>query len=221
MQQTAEQKADPAKEIREAYLVRATDAAWPTTSGRLNSIYHTLKRTLRSSGKRDRRPLIQQLLDIGHDWDVQYRVVLQDQASFDAWFFSQIESICRVPFAWKQAPKKGIPIVEHQHLSFGAAQKFLNLLLKDWWATSEQATELGVLCRNLHAPLDDIVVSFVSRARPALRVPSSVVYELDKQTYARLQEVINELSDELQVVLGCRYRLARVEFEQLVWGWIR
>jgi len=64
-------------------------------------------------------------------------------------------------------------------------------------------------------------VSFVSRARPALRVPSSVVYELDKQTYARLQEVINELSDELQVVLGCRYRLARVEFEQLVWGWIR
>ena len=126
-----------------------------------------------------------------------------------------------MPFAWSQAPKKGLPVVEHQHPSFGAAQKFLNLLLKDWWARSGQAAEIGALCRNLHAPLDDIVVRFVSRARPALRVPSWVLYELDKQTYAMLQEVLNEIPDELQVALGCGYKLARIEFEQLVWRWIR
>jgi len=40
------------------------------------------------------------------------------------------------------------------------------------------------------------VVKFVSRARPALSVPSSVVYELDQETYTRIQGVINELSDE-------------------------
>jgi hypothetical protein len=125
----------------------------------------------KKSEERDREPLIWQLLEIAHDWDRQCRVVLQDQAGFDAWFFSQIGLICRVPFAWKQAPKKGVPDVKHQHLSFGAAQKFLNLVLKDWWARSEQAVELGALCGHLHAPLDDIVVTFIKRARPALLVP--------------------------------------------------
>jgi hypothetical protein len=219
VQSTAEQETDPSTETRKAFLLRVPVAVWPMTSGRLDSIYSTLQRTFR--GERDLSPLIRQLLDIAHDWDGQCRVALEDQASFDVWFFSRIESICRVPFAWSQAPKKGIPVVEHQHPSFGTAQKFLNLILKDWWARSEQAAELGAPCRNLHAPLDDIVVSFVRRARPALRIPSSVVYELDELTYTRLQEVLNELSDELQAVLGCGYKLARIEFEQLVWGWIR
>jgi hypothetical protein len=204
-------------EIKRAYLLRAPQAAWPTTSSRLDEIYSTLQRTFR--GERDRGPLIHKLLDIAHEWDSQCIVVLQEQASFDAWLFSQIETICRVPFAWSQAPKKGV-VIEHQELSFGAAQKFLNLLLKDWWARSEQATKLGGLCSNLHAPLDDIVVKFIGRARPVQAVPSSVVYELDKATYIRLQGVINELSAELQHVLRCGCKLARIEFEQLVWGWI-
>lgn len=223
MQLTTEQKNfDPATAIRKAFLVRVTDAAWPMTTARLDSIFATVKRTLHltSSSERDHGPLNQQLLEIARDWDGQCRIVLQGQPSFDAWFFAQIELICRVSFAWKQKPKKGVA-VEHQHLSFGAAQKFLNLVLKDWWARSEQATELGALCCHLHAPLDDIVVSFVSRARPAQRVPSSVVYRLDKPTYISLQEVINELPDELQGVLGCGHKLTRIEFEQLVWGWIR
>ncbi|MGA8154527.1 MAG: hypothetical protein WB952_26520 [Terriglobales bacterium] len=219
VQSIAEQKTDPSTEIKKAYLLKFPVAVWPMTRTRLDKIYSTLQRTFR--GERDRSPLIRQLLDIAHDWDGQCWVALKDQASFDAWFFSQIESICRVPFAWSQAPKKGVPVVEHQHPSFDAAQKFLNLLLKDWWARSGQAAELGAQCSNLHAPLDDIVLSFVSRARPALRVPSSVVYELDKQTYATLQEVLYELPDELQMALGCGYKLVRIEFEQLVWGWIR
>jgi hypothetical protein len=53
MQPTTEQKIlDPATEIRKVY-VRETDAAWPMTSVRLDSIYNTVKRTLRSSGVRD------------------------------------------------------------------------------------------------------------------------------------------------------------------------
>jgi hypothetical protein len=210
---------DLSGEIKRAYLLRAPQAAWPTTTLRLDDIYSTLQRTFR--GERDRGPLIQKLLDIAHEWDGQCVAVLQEQASFDAWLFSQIEAICRVPFTWSQAPKKGVPVIEHQELSFGAAQKFLNLLLKDWWARSEQAAKLGALCGNLHAPLDDVVVKFVSRARPALTVPSSVVYELDKDTYIHLQGVINELSGELQEALRCGCKLARIEFEQLVWGWIR
>jgi hypothetical protein len=223
VKQTIVDPVDPATEIKKAYLVRAKDAAWPITSWRLDSIFATVKRTLHltSSSERDHGPLNQQLLEIARDWDGQCRIVLQDQPSFDAWFFAQIELIMRVPFAWKQKPKKGVPDVKHQHLSFGAAQKFLNLVLKDWWARSEQADELGALCRHLHAPLDDIVVSFISRARPALRVPSSVFYRLDKPTYISLQESINELSDELQAVLGCGHKLTRIEFEQLIWGWIR
>jgi hypothetical protein len=216
---TAQQDVDLSGEIKKAYVLRAPDAAWPPTSSRLDNIYSTLQRALR--GERDRRPLIQKLLEIAHEWDGQCPVVLQEQESFDAWFFSQVESICRVPFTWSQAPKKGVPVIEHQQLSFGAAQKFLNLLLKDWWARSEQATQLGAMCDNLHAPHDDIVMEFVSRARPTLSVPSSVVYELDKETYVRLQGVINQLSDELQHALRCGCKLARIEFEQLVWGWIK
>src|SRR5208282_3413544 len=204
MESDVEQKIlDPATEIRSAYVVRATDAEWPMTSARLDSIFATVSRTLQltSSSGRDHGPLNQQLLEIASDWDSQCRVVLEDQANFNAWFFQQIELICRVPFAWRQAKKKGVA-VEHQRLSFGAAQKFLNLVLKDWWARSEQAAELGALCRHLHAPLDNIVVGFVSRARPKLRVPSSIVYRLDQQVYTELQKVINELTDELQAVLG-------------------
>jgi hypothetical protein len=109
----------------------------------------------------------------------------------------------------------------HEHLPFGAAQKFVNLLLKDWWALSKQEIELGSLCGNLHAPLEDIVVKFVKRARPTVAVPSSVAYELNKEMYVGLQEVIKELADELHSDLGCSRKLNRIEFEQLVWGWIR
>ena len=216
---TAEQSSDVSGEIKKAYLLRAPKVAWPSTLVSVDATYSSLQRAIR--GEHDRKPLIQKLLDTAHEWDRECLVVLPDQAAFDTWFFSQIELICQVPFAWSQAPKKDVAVVKHQQLSFGAAQKFLNLLLKDWWALSKQATELGPLCGNLHAPLDDIVVKFISRARPALTVPSSVVYELDKETYIHLQEVINELSDELQQVLRCGGKLARIEFEQLVWGWIR
>jgi hypothetical protein len=214
----AELEMSSATEIKRAFCQRVMQVAvWPMTLPRLDSIYSTLQRTFR--GERDRNPLLQQLLAVAHDWDRQCPVVLKNQTGFDEWFFSQIELICGVDFAWNQAPKKGV-VISHQHLSFGAAQKFLNLLLKDWWAKSEHAAELGALCGYLHAPLDDLVVSFISRARPALHVPSSVVYELDKPTYLRLQEVIIELSNELQAILRCRCKLTRIEFEQLVWGWI-
>lgn len=63
------------------------------------------------------------------------------------------------------------------------------------------------------------MVKFVARARPTLSVPSSVAYELDKETYIRLQGIINELANELHKDLGCSYKLVRIEFEQLVWGW--
>jgi hypothetical protein len=161
------------------------------------------------------------LLSIAHEWDKKCFLILPDQGTFEAWLFSQIDSICQVPFAWSQAPKKNTPVVMHEQLSFGAAQKFLNLLLRDWWALSKQATQLQRVCGNLHAPLDAIVMSFVQRARPSLSVPSSVAYDLNKETYVRLQEAIDELSNELQKDLRCGRKLTRIEFEQLVWGWIR
>ena len=210
---------DPSKAFKNAYLLRAQKAAWPSTATSADLAYSSLQRVF--LGERDRRPLIQKLLDTAQDWDRQCLVLLQDQTAFDAWLFSEIESICELPFAWSQKPKKDQAVVMHEHLSFGAAQKFVNLLLKDWWALSKQAIELGPLCGNLHAPLDDIVVKFVKRARPTVAVPSSVVYELNKGMYLRLQEVIIELAGELHSDLGCSRKLNRIEFEQLVWGWIR
>ena len=210
---------DSANVIRQAYLRKVPGAAWPMTARRLDSIYGTVQRVLRSPG--DRRPLLERLLATASEWGTRCSVVLQDQATFNAWLFQQFESLMDVPFAWKQAPRDGQDVA-HRHLSFGATQKFLNLVLKDWWARSGQATELAPLCRHLHAPLDDIVVSFVGRARPVPNgVPRSVVSDLDRPRYASLQRAIDELGDDLHVVLQCAYRPIRIEVEQLLWGWIR
>lgn len=126
---TAEQKSDVSGEIKKAYLRRAPKSAWPSTLISVDATYGSLQRAFR--GKPDRKPLIKKLLDTAHEWGRECLVILPDQAAFDTWFFSQIELICQVPFAWSQAPKMDVAAVEHQKLSFGAAQKFLNLLLKD------------------------------------------------------------------------------------------
>jgi len=136
---------DSANVIRQAYRRKVPGAAWPMTARRLDSIYGTVQRVLRSPG--DRRPLLERLLATASEWGTRCSVVLQDQATFNAWLFQQFESLMDVPFAWKQAPRDGQDVA-HRHLSFGATQKFLNLVLKDWWARSGQATELAPLCHS-------------------------------------------------------------------------
>jgi hypothetical protein len=192
------------------------------TKGRLPSIYGTIKLVILESPS-DKSGVYNQLLCSATEWDTQCSTLLTDQATFDKWFWKQVNRLLEVPFSWTQKRRKGEAIGRgHDYLSFGAAQKFLNLTLKDWWAISPKARELDRCCCYLHAPLDDITAPFVARALRWEKqdMVQSIVYDLDHDSYQRYQAGLQCLANDLHCLLGVTPKPRRIDVEQLIWGWI-
>lgn len=158
-------------------------------------------------------------MKLSADFNFQHSTVLQSQECFIAWHNSVTEQLMLVPFSWTDKSQKS-----HATLSLGAAQKMINLALKDWWAISPSAFTSN--CHFLHAPLDQIVYASVRRvfgALPSLKrkkgMPLSYIYNLKTADYyvyqTNIQAMAASLSASLKIPL-----LLRVEVDQLLWKWV-
>jgi hypothetical protein len=101
-------------------------------------------------------------------------------------------------------------------ITFGLGQKFINLMLKDWWCVSPQAESLDYSV--LHAPFDrvmwDKLWNLTRIDFPSLRQGGYYVY-LSRHDYDRYQQHL--LSAELRYALKIADPLTRIETEQSVW----
>jgi len=185
---------------------------WPMQAHRVNAIYGTMKRTIRQTQEEDKLNLKRQILLSANDFEVNCRQITRSQDDFDSWFNSQLRILQDVPFGWTDAGN-----YRRSTITFGLAQKFLNLTLKDWWCMSAASEELnyGVL----HAPFDRVMwdklwaltrIDFLS-----LKQGGYYVY-LSRSDYDKYQQHL--LSPQLWEKLGVKHPLKRIEVEQLVWG---
>lgn len=197
---------------KQYYAALDPKPVWPMQPHRVNAIYGTMKRTIRQSQDADKDRLKRQLLLIAHDFGANCRLVTKSQSDFDAWFDRQVHSLQSVPFAWTDAGMS-----RRSHITFGLAQKFINLMLKDWWCMSAEAEELN--CSVLHAPFDrimwDKLWALTRIDFPSLRQGGYYVY-LSRSDYDRYQQHL--LSAQLMKALNVEESLTRIEIEQMVWG---
>lgn len=185
---------------------------WPMDLHRLGAIYGTLARAIRGVGPRQKENLKEQLLDFADEFDRNCKCILSSQSSFDRWLDSQIATIQGTHFPWTDARWD-----RRTNIEFGTAQKFVNVMLKDWWCWCPEAEELD--CSFLHAPFDNIVsiqLTGLTRIRfPSLRQGGYYVH-LSRDDYDRYQEHL--VSAELRKALGLDQPLTRVEIDTLLWA---
>jgi hypothetical protein len=184
---------------------------WPMQPARLQAIYGTMQRTIRDASDQDKARLRQALAAIAGDFGARCRQLTGHQAYFDRWFDRQVTTLQRLPFRWRDAGGN-----DHAHLTFGLIQKFLNLMLKDWWCVSAEAEECNVSV--LHAPFDRVVWNrlwTLTRFQlPSLNQGGYSVY-LSRSDYDRYQQHL--LSAPLQRLLSPGRPLIRLEAEQALW----
>jgi len=189
----------------------------PLTSARANSIYNTIARPIRKPSLLQKNALLNQLVQSANFFATNAQPLLQNQNTFDQWFFGECNALTRVPFSWQQAPKNGLA-VSHQNITFGIAQKFLNLALKDWWASNK--IQGGNFNYNfLYAPLDSIVADAVVRYANAIAIPA-IYYNLTISQFQNYQVSLVNLGNQLSNALRFPQALNRIECEQLIWGWV-
>ncbi|MGH8655100.1 MAG: hypothetical protein ACREYE_24330 [Gammaproteobacteria bacterium] len=147
---------------------------------------------------------------------------LATQAAFDYWHSTALAAIMSVPFNWTHAHRNA-----HNTLPFGAAQKFVNLGLKDWWSLSPNGTNPATPIDRLHGPLDRTVYACTSRFCAQLRSlhngngsVRSYAYYLTPADYNTYQQHLQSLGVSVAAGLGISSPLKRIEVEQLLWGWI-
>ena len=109
-------------------------------------------------------------------------------------------------------------------VSFGGAQKLINLALKDWWALSPNSSTSN--CQYLHAPFDQIVYTTVRRTlgdlpslKGARNTVKSYIYNLNQNDYFTYQNNIESMSMMLSSALKIK-KLCRLEIDQLLWKWV-
>jgi len=185
---------------------------WPMQLHRVNAIYGTMKRTIRKSQEEDKANLKLSILSAANDFETNCQQIVSSHEDFDMWFDYQVLRLQEVPFAWRDARNIG-----RSGITFGLAQKFLNLTLKDWWCVSQAAQKLDYSA--LHAPFDRIMRDRLWKLTridfPSLRQGGYYVY-LSRSDYDRYQEHL--LSAQLWGKLTVAQPLKRIEVEQLVWG---
>jgi hypothetical protein len=206
---------------RKQYIA-LTVPAWPPNEGRMKMIYATIARPLRNPDPALKGNLLTAIQAELTAFDANYAVILFTQATFNDWFTSTAGRIMTIPFTWTDASGG-----THYTLPFGAAQKFLNLSLKDWWALSPNGTNPATLVDRLHGALDQIVYSCTSRychRLPSLQGPNGIdrsyVYNLTPADYLAYQGHLDAISVRLTTGLHLPGCPNRVEIEQLLWGWL-
>ena len=189
----------------------------PLTRPRANSIYNTIARPIRKPNPAQKITLLNQLVQSASFFATNAQSLLQNQNSFDQWFFSECNALIRIPFSWQQAPKNGVA-TSHQNITLGIAQKLLNLALKDWWATNKiQGNNFNY--NFLYAPLDSIVADAVSRYTTMTAI-SAPYYNLTVFQFQNYQASLMTLGNRLSNALRLPQALNRIECEQLIWGWV-
>ena len=195
---------------------------WPPNPARMNRIYATIARAIRGPNPAQKATLLNSIATELINFDTNYVTHLATQATYDAWHSAAVGRITGIPFSWADAGGTA-----HTTLSFGAAQKFLNLGMKDWWAVSPNGTHPGTPVDRLHGPLDQIVYTCTSRfcgTLPSLHGPRGIlrsyVAYLTAPDYQTYQNHLFSLGTRISAGLHLPRSLYRIEIEQLLWGWI-
>jgi len=210
--------------FRERYIqqiqLQQAEPRWPIDTRRARRIYGTIARTICKPDTSQKEDIIQQLIHASRFLDANHQTILQNQRSYSTWILDRIRSTMSVRFQWEQ--RSGQP---HTTLPFGAAQKLLNLVAKDWWALAQHPS--NQLSRFLHAPLDNIVYQAVSRRcgrLPSLVDPRggtrSYVYNLTREDYCTYRGWLQRMGNDLSSALGLAHSVTSVEVDQLMWGWV-
>jgi hypothetical protein len=178
---------------------------------RVGAIYSTMQRAIRDSTERDKGALFKQLLDTAADFDRNWKALTASQEAFDAWFNHQIETFQSMQFRWTDARK-----MPRTNITFGLCQKFINLMLKDWWSLKSE--QLGANCAVLHAPFDNVVWDKLSKLTrihfPSLSQGGYYVH-LSRADYDKYQAHL--ISLELARALGIPTGFHRIAVEQILW----
>lgn len=207
--------------FRARYIALARPA-WPPNSNRMNRIYATIARALRRPNPVHKAALLKAIAGETIAFDGACRMHLATQGAYDAWHAGAIARIMALPYDWTDAAGK-----VHHTLPFGAAQKFLNLCLKDWWALAPNGIKYASLVDRLHGPLDQIVYECTSRfvgKLPSLTgahgLTRSYVTYLTSADYRSYQGHLNAVATRLAAGLSLPRTPYRIEVEQLLWGWL-
>jgi len=206
---------------RKQYITLATPA-WPPNPQRMNSIYATIARAIHAPDHAQKTILLKAISHELVSFDLNCAAYLATQGDFDAWHSGAVAKITAIPFTWADAAGE-----VHATLSFGAAQKLLNLGLKDWWAIAPNGVNPGNLVDRLHGPLDQVVYACTSRfvgRLPSLHGPTGViklyVAYLSPADYLIYQGHLDIVAKRFSAGLHLSRAPHRIEIEQLLWGWI-
>jgi hypothetical protein len=204
--------------FKKAYI-SSFNQVFPMTPPRANEIYNSIARAMSGVCPSPKKHLFNEIITLSADFDARYSKVLHSQSSFDAWHEKAMNQLMSIPFSWLDKSQ-----VIHKTISLGAAQKLINLALKDWWALSPNS--LTSKCQFLHAPIDQVVYSSVRRVfgpLPSLKgkksIPSSYIYNLNHADYYSYQNNIQAMASSLSAALNIPL-LLRVEVDQLLWKWV-
>ena len=210
------------------YTNYVPSAVWPTNLYRINIVYNTMSRAVRDASDADKRLLFDSLLSIADEFHNNAVTLTKTQNSFDTWHRSNVSLLIELSFAWTDGSRG-----RHNHLTYGLAQKYLNLMLKDWWGCGAYGNlEYSVL----HAPFDNVVWNVLWGLRPRFDCPSlkrgSMYkgishwdsheeyrnYQAHLLSPALTQAVIREMQNRLRQVGLTQPPTTRIEMEQLVWS---
>ena len=213
--------------LRQEYMSYVSSAAWPTNLYRVGVVYNTMSRAIRNASEPAKRYLFDSLCAIGDEFQKNIPTIIRSQSTFDAWHADKIRDLKGISFNWTDGSGG-----RHTNLTLGLAQKFLNLMLKDWWATGA--------CGNcdysvLHAPFDNVVWNVLWELRPRFDCPSlksGSTYKgishwdsnLEYRSYqahllsaALSQDVMRQMRSRLRQFETEQPPATRIEMEQLLW----
>lgn len=214
--------------LQQEYTNYVPSAVWPTSIYRINIVYNTMSRAVRDASDADKRLLFDTLLRIGDEFRGSAATLTNTQNAFDLWHRGNVWLLTGLSFGWTDGSRG-----RHSHLTLGLAQKYLNLLLKDWWGCGAYGTlDYSVL----HAPFDNVVWKVLWELHPRFDCPSlkrGVSYkgishwdsDEEYRSYqahllspALNQAVMRQMQNRLRQVGLTQPPPTRIEMEQLVWS---
>ena len=214
--------------LQQEYTNYVASAVWPTNTYRINIVYNTMSRAVRDASDADKRLLFGSLLRIGDEFHNEAAALTQTQDAFDKWHSGNVLLLTGLPFDWTDGSHG-----RHTRLTLGLAQKYLNLMLKDWWGCGAHGDlDYSVL----HAPFDNVVWKVLWELHPRFDCPSLKRggaykgishwdsegeyrgYQAHLLSPALNQAVMRQLPNRLRQVGLTQPPTTRIEMEQLVWS---